>query len=177
MTVPERSRRRVGEAVERLEREYGSFPAREATWDVSRERYGWHVERVERDTLGGAGVWCVDDEGRVLLVREAGAWSEPAGKHEPGESLEETARREAREEAGIDCELAGVALAQVVDVAHGERPPIRRLIVTFAAEHRAGTARPGEPEIEAVRWWAEHPPPEELAYEALADIPIPPEVG
>lgn len=177
MTVPERARRRVRKAVGRLGREYGRFPLRESTWDVSRESYEWHVERVERGTLGGAGVWCADDDGRVLLVREGGAWSEPAGKHEPGESLEGTARREAREEAGIDCEIAGVALAQVVDVAHGERPPIRRLIVTFAAEHRAGTARPGEPDIEAVRWWSDHPPREELAYEALADIPIPPEVG
>lgn len=49
-------------------------------------------------------------EGRILLCRRAieprkGFWTLPAGFLELGESVEEGARREAREEAGADLEL------------------------------------------------------------------------
>jgi 8-oxo-dGTP pyrophosphatase MutT (NUDIX family) len=45
-----------------------------------------------------------DAVGRVLLQRRAddGMWNIPGGAMEPGESLEQTARREVREETGLD---------------------------------------------------------------------------
>lgn len=54
------------------------------------------------------------DEPSVLLLRRAmdpgrGAWDLPAGYLDPGESFEEAARREAREEAGLDVELLSLA--------------------------------------------------------------------
>ena len=53
-------------------------------------------------------------EPSVLLLRRAvqpgfGAWDLPAGYLDPGESFEIAARRETREEAGIDVELVGLA--------------------------------------------------------------------
>lgn len=52
--------------------------------------------------MAGAGVLILDEQGRVLLVRRSddGAWAPPGGMMEPGESAEETARREAMEETG-----------------------------------------------------------------------------
>jgi 8-oxo-dGTP diphosphatase len=50
----------------------------------------------------------VDDRGRVLLVKHGYGelnWEIPGGRGEPGESAEETARREAREEAAIELDL------------------------------------------------------------------------
>ncbi len=46
---------------------------------------------------------------KVLLVREAKDWywKIPSGKVEVGESLEETAVRETREETGVDVEIEG----------------------------------------------------------------------
>lgn len=53
--------------------------------------------------LIGASVLILDDLARVLLQRRAdnGLWGIVGGYSEPGESLEETARREALEETGL----------------------------------------------------------------------------
>ena len=45
----------------------------------------------------GAAVLIADDQGRVLLIHEdygRHRWGLPGGRHEPGESIEETAIRE-----------------------------------------------------------------------------------
>jgi 8-oxo-dGTP diphosphatase len=53
----------------------------------------------------GAIVACIDEAGRVLVVKQttgpfAGAWLMPGGTLEPGERLEDCARRELLEETG-----------------------------------------------------------------------------
>ena len=62
---------------------------------------------LERETAG-------HDEPAILLLRRAvepglGAWDLPAGYLDPGESFEQGARRETREEAGIEVELIALA--------------------------------------------------------------------
>jgi 8-oxo-dGTP pyrophosphatase MutT (NUDIX family) len=54
--------------------------------------------------LPGAAVIVLDSSGRVLLMQRAdtGGWGLPGGFTEPGESLEETARREVMEEVGLE---------------------------------------------------------------------------
>ena len=114
MTIAERSRRRVAAALDRLERDYADFEGDaavvEKTWHHSPGAYERVRDRFEGGTLGGAGAWTTDDEGRVLLVRHEGetAWSDPGGKQEPGEPLEAAARRETREETGVEVKLTGI---------------------------------------------------------------------
>src|SRR4051812_41926686 len=58
----------------------------------------------------GAGVAVLDAQRRLLLIRRAvdGAWAMPSGHIEIGESFENCARREFREETGYDVELQGL---------------------------------------------------------------------
>lgn len=53
--------------------------------------------------LVGAEVLVFDPQGRLLLTRrkDTGDWAIPGGMMEPGETLEQTARREVQEETGL----------------------------------------------------------------------------
>lgn len=55
-------------------------------------------------SVPGASIYVEDDSGRLLLLRDAesGQWTLPGGKLEPGEGLEDCARRELREETGLE---------------------------------------------------------------------------
>jgi 8-oxo-dGTP diphosphatase len=79
------------------------------------------MEAVSGETLAterpaprvGVGVLVIDEAERVLLSLrrnppEIGSWSILGGRLESLERLEDCARREAREEAGIDVELVGL---------------------------------------------------------------------
>lgn len=66
-------------------------------------------------TLRGVGVYIFDDEGRVLLAQrgpkarhEQYKWEGPGGAAEDGEGYEDAARREIREELGVDVKLGEV---------------------------------------------------------------------
>jgi ADP-ribose pyrophosphatase YjhB (NUDIX family) len=94
--------------------------------------------------LVGANVLILDDRGRLLLMHRAdtGDWGLPGGFMEPGETVEEAARREVREETGLEVgrlallgvfsgpefyfeysngdQVFGVAVAYVADAFDGE---------------------------------------------------------
>ncbi|MFB6176804.1 MAG: NUDIX domain-containing protein [Halobaculum sp.] len=166
---------RVTTTLARLRDDYGEFPTREQEWHVSAETYESARERAEHGTVGGAGAWVVrdrDGDAEALFVRESDAdgWSEPAGKQEPGESLETTARREVREETGVEVAVEGVRLATRAIHTHTDRPGLHRLVVVFDARQIGGETRPEPDEIDAVAWRREHP--EDLRYSAVADFPI-----
>lgn len=55
----------------------------------------------------------IEKDGKYLLVQEAqekcrGKWNLPAGHLDPGETMVDGAKREAKEETGCDVELTGV---------------------------------------------------------------------
>ncbi len=67
----------------------------------------------------GVHVLC-EREGRILMIRRAGTgffdglYSLPGGHVEPGESVRMAARRELREETGLEVELSALAYVGVV---------------------------------------------------------------
>jgi ADP-ribose pyrophosphatase YjhB (NUDIX family) len=127
------------------------------------------VNEYPNRPLVGVGVVAVKD-GRVLLIRRGkppreGRWSLPGGRQRLGETVRETARRELREETGV--EVAVTALLDVVDsITRDDDGAIayHYTLVDFLAEWRDGEARAGGDAAEAV--WAD---PEDLAPYELWD--------
>jgi 8-oxo-dGTP diphosphatase len=74
-----------------------------------------------------------DGSGRILVVRRArppseGLWSIPGGRVEPGETLAAAARREVREETGLDVDVQEIL--GHVDIPHGD---LVYVVADFAA--------------------------------------------
>jgi 8-oxo-dGTP pyrophosphatase MutT (NUDIX family) len=114
--------------------------------------------------LGAASV-IVDEQGRVLLVKHAYGelnWELPGGGGESGESAEETARREAREEVGIQLDverISGVYWESAKDAHH----------FVFRARHR-GEPHVASPEITDLGWFSPDRLPRPISDFTLARI-------
>ena len=97
-------------------------------------------------------------DGRVLVARRgrapfAGLFSLPGGVVEIGESLEEAALRELREEVGVEADIVGFnGFLQPVERVEG-RVRSHYCIATFVALWRAGEPAAG-PEATECRWIA-----------------------
>jgi ADP-ribose pyrophosphatase YjhB (NUDIX family) len=155
--------------VDRLRREWGDLPFEEHVATIGVDEYEHHREACYPDrTFLYAGA-LVERDGRLLLVEPewADGWAEPGGTHEPGERVEETARREVWEETGIAVELTGVWRVQIVEETAEGRPPLWTLGATFEAEPVGGDLRPEPGEIDEVGWFETLP--DALAYEDLAE--------
>ena len=113
--------------------------------------------------LIGVGV-VVFKAGRVLLVRRAkpprqGDWALPGGRQRLGETVREAARREVREETGLEVEVT--ALLGVVDSLHRDaegRIAYHYTLIDFLAAWRAGQCVAGGDAAEVA--WAD---PNDLA--------------
>jgi ADP-ribose pyrophosphatase YjhB (NUDIX family) len=105
------------------------------------------------------------DDGSLLLVRHSyrPRWAIPGGLCRPREEVADGARREVREEVGLDVELVGEP-AVVVD------PYERRVDVVFAARPLDGTvAASASAEIVESRWFApDHLP--DLQHETVSAL-------
>lgn len=94
----------------------------------------------------------IERDGHILMARSArfaaGMYGLIAGFVEPGESLEETARREIMEEVGV-------TVSDLTYVASQPWPFPNSLMVGFTAKWESGEITPDPAEIEDARWF--HP--------------------
>ena len=75
-------------------------------------------------------------------VREE--WETPGGAGEPGETPAETARRETREETGVECELTGVLHTRLMEIDLGEPELLPIPVVEFTGRPVGGEELAGD---------------------------------
>jgi ADP-ribose pyrophosphatase YjhB (NUDIX family) len=104
----------------------------------------------------GVVVWHGD---RVLLVQRgkpprAGRWSLPGGAQQLGETVAEAARREVREEVGLEVELGDiVATVDLIERDPHDRVRYHYTLIDFVAEAPSAALRPGSDAADA-RWFS-----------------------
>jgi 8-oxo-dGTP pyrophosphatase MutT (NUDIX family) len=124
---------------------------------VSRRDY-WHDPQAPaaNSVPPGAGLFVRDDRGRVLLIRRAdsGNWSLPGGMQDLGESITETAVREAREETGLEVEITGLVGIYTDPghvMAYDDGQVRQEFVVLFSGKVTGGTEAVSE-ESTDLRW-------------------------
>ncbi len=122
----------------------------------------------KRPLIGvGAVVFGAGEE--ILLIKRGkapnyGRWMVPGGTLEWGETLEEGAIREVREETGIDIEIE--AFVEIIEAMTPGEDGYHFVIMDYAAHAVAGTLAAGSDALEAV--W--------VSPEALGDFDLTPEL-
>ncbi len=123
--------------------------------------------------LVGAGVILRDREGAILLQRRTddGLWGLPGGIMEPGESLEETARRELREEVGLEAGplvLWRVFSGQGMYHRYPNGDEVHFVTAYFLGEAPSGLPRPDLQESSETRFFLPDKLPENLSMDCAA---------
>ncbi len=108
--------------------------------------------------LPSAAVLPVDDEGRVLLARQRdfGRWGTVGGAIDVDESPADAARREAREEIGVEVELTGLLGALGGPQFHLSYPNgdhAAYVSVVYQARITSGEPVPDQDETTELRWF------------------------
>ena len=96
--------------------------------------------------MAGATVLVVDGGSRLLMIRrsESGAWGVPGGAIEPGESAEETARRELLEETNLEAgemELFGVFSGPELYYRYPNGDEVYNVSIAYLAHEVHGTLK------------------------------------
>lgn len=123
----------------------------------------------ESEEIVAAGGVVIDNKGawRVLLVHRPkyDDWTFPKGKADPGESIEQTALREVREETGFDCriiEKLGSLRYSYQDRRGRLRP---KVVYYFSMEPAGGSLSADGREVDAIEWLEVDEARDRLSYQ------------
>jgi len=102
----------------------------------------------------GSAVLVVDDEDRLLLgIRDKephrGKWVLPGGRIEPFETIEDAARREILEEAGLE-----IRVGRRIDVVEIIDPPHEHRVIVYTLASPVGGAVRGSSDLSTARFFA-----------------------
>jgi 8-oxo-dGTP pyrophosphatase MutT (NUDIX family) len=183
--LSEVNEREVERRIDRLLAEYGEVPVEEETWEDSREEFTRAIEHAENGYLGGAYAWVVRepadavpltesmpeeaeaDARRALMIlnRANDRWGLPGGGLEGDETYEAAARREVREETGIECSVTDPFLLRRVTAvpesdhvaAEFDTDRVHLLYAFFDATYEGGSIAIQPGELDGAAWFAEPP--------------------
>jgi ADP-ribose pyrophosphatase len=118
---------------------------------------GFTIHRAIVRHPGSAVMMAVDQDGRILLVRQfrlpaqAELWEIPAGRIDPGESALDAARRELHEETGYAAEKWEELVSYYPSPGYVDE----RMTLYLATGLTAGTAQPMDDERIETRWFTQ----------------------
>jgi mutator protein MutT len=112
----------------------------------------------------GAGVIILDEHNRILLTQRSdnNAWSIPGGAMEPGETLEDVARRETQEEVGLivgEMEFYGVFSGPELYYQYPNGDQVYNVTVVYVTRQVTGKLKIDE-ESQQARYFPLHDLPE-----------------
>lgn len=171
------NRETVESRFERLDEEYGIDYHEEETVSVDPADFAEEMRLSRNGYIGSSYVWIVrrpeqasplsesmpDDvhvQERVLMILGRGgtAWGIPGGGREDGETFEEGALREVREETGIECTIEdcfGTRHERRRSPGHEE--VLHTLRVVFEGEYARGSITVQSGELNGAAWRARRP--------------------
>jgi len=171
------NRETVERRRDRLLDEYGDARVHEEREVVDAETFGELLPLSRDGYTGGGYAWVVRrpeqtaelteskpdevDEGAAVLMilgRGGDRWGLAGGGRESGETYEDAAVREVREETGVDCEVTDLFLLRHrVTVSAGDDERLHTLWVFFDAEYSGGHVEIQAGELNGAAWF-ETPP-------------------
>ncbi len=171
------NRESVERRTNRLLDDYGDLEVREEREVMATERFADLRDYARDGYLGGGYAWVVREperapplsesmpdeieaERRVLMIlgRGASRWGLAGGGREAGETFEDAAVREVREETGVDCEITDCFLLRRRTVeSEGSGDTVHLLSAFFDAAYTGGhvDVQPGE--LDGAAWFADPP--------------------
>ena len=129
------------------------------------------IPTVEQISAGGAAFRITDSgyETAIVAVRLSGRWQLPKGIVDVGETDEQAAVREVREEAGIECEI--IEKIETVEYWYvgndkGERVRFHKLVHFYLMKYVAGDTANHDREVSESRWVSPDDAIELLAFKS-----------
>lgn len=115
------------------------------------------IPTVEQISAGGAAFRSTDSgyETAIVAVRPSGRWQLPKGLVDAGESDEQAAVREVREEAGVECEI--IEKIETVEYWYfgdqrGERVRFHKSVHFYLMKYLSGDTANHDREVSEARW-------------------------
>ena len=129
------------------------------------------AEGVTSAVSCGGVVYRVRDGGVELALcgRRTGLWALPKGTPDAGETLEQTALREVREETGLEVEIeAPLGHIEYWFTLPGER--VHKRVYFYLMAPRGGSVDDHDPEFDVVEWFPASAVPATLTYPSEAEV-------
>lgn len=133
------------------------------------------METVHQNSAGGV-AYRRDDDGHsmaVIKTSEEGRWQLPKGMVDPGETREQAALREVREEAGIDCKIEETLdTIEYWFVASYDGPKKRyhKKVTFYLMKYISGSVEDHDHEVTEARWVSLDDALEMLAFQNEKDV-------